>query len=205
MLSLTAIIASVKSLGALIPPHLIDWSKSEVLNLFREKIPVFFNYCKGKLSNFWGLVTNKKVKEAVDKVTSNFTDLNDKIPPDLKQRFFEHITGSKYRPDSNFNGASLSEIIQTDDEKKAAAMQMAYLVAILGGINQQQEHIISEYMKSLKISEKLKYEITVEIQEAEKELEHFVQEISQLDKEFNQISIDTAKAKKDADDIINLI
>jgi len=196
---------AVKSVWNMIPPSLRDWSKSEVLNFVQKKAPGFFNFCKDKISKFWSKVPDGKVKTLVDKTTSAFVALNDKIPTDLKKQLFEQITGSQYNPEPVGNGEALSEVVQTDDEKKAASMQMAYLVAVLGEINQKQEHFLEEYTNSLKITEQLKQEIVEEMKEAEKEFAKFAQELIRLDKEFERISAGTAKAKKEANDAIDLI
>jgi len=196
---------AVKSVWNMIPPSLRDWSKSEVLNFVQKKAPGFFNFCKDKISKFWSKVPDGKVKTLVDKTTSAFVALNDKIPTDLKKQLFEQITGSQYNPEPVGNGEALSEVVQTDDEKKAASMQMAYLVAVLGEINQKQEHFLEEYTNSLKITEQLKQEIVEEMKEAEKEFAKFAQELIRLDKEFERISAETAKAKKEANDAIDLI
>jgi len=197
--------ASITSVWNMIPPDLRDWSKSEVLNFVQKKAPGFFNFCKDKISKFWSKVPDGKVKTLVDKTTSAFVALNDKIPTDLKKQLFEQITGSQYNPEPVGNGEALSEVVQTDDEKKAASMQMAYLVAVLGEINQKQEHFLEEYTNSLKITEQLKQEIVEEMKEAEKEFAKFAQELIRLDKEFERISAGTAKAKKEANDAIDLI
>ena len=196
---------AVKSVWNMIPPSLRDWSKSEVLNFVQKKAPGFFNFCKDKISKFWSKVPDGKVKTLVDKTTSAFVALNDKIPTDVKKQLFEQITGSQYNPEPVGNGEALSEVVQTDDEKKAASMQMAYLVAVLGEINQKQEHFLEEYTNSLKITEQLKQEIVEEMKEAEKEFAKFAQELIRLDKEFERISAETAKAKKEANDAIDLI
>ena len=197
--------ASITSVWNMIPPDLRDWSKSEVLNFVQKKAPGFFNFCKDKISKFWSKVPDGKVKTVVDKTTSAFIALNDKIPTDVKKKLFEQITGSQYNPEPVGNGEALSEVVQTDDEKKAASMQMAYLVAVLGEINQKQEHFLEEYTNSLKITEQLKQEIVEEMKEAEKEFAKFAQELIRLDKEFERISAGTAKAKKEANDAIDLI
>ncbi len=197
--------ASITSVWNMIPPDLRDWSKSEVLNFVKSKAPGFFNFCRDKISNFWSKVPDGKVKTVVDKTTSAFIALNDKIPTDVKKQLFEQITGSQYNPEPVGNGEALSEVVQTDDEKKAASMQMAYLVAVLGEINQKQEHFLEEYTNSLKITEQLKQEIVEEMKEAEKEFAKFAQELIRLDKEFERISAETAKAKKEANDAIDLI
>jgi len=196
---------AVKSVWNLIPPDLRDWSKSEVLNFVQKKAPGFFNFCRDKISKFWSKVPDGKVKTLVDKTTSAFIALNDKIPTDVKKQLFEQITGSQYNPEPVGNGEALSEVVQTDDEKKAASMQMAYLVAVLGEINQKQEHFLKEYTNSLKITEQLKQEIVEEMKEAEKEFAKFAHELVRLDKEFERISAETAKAKKEANDAIDLI
>lgn len=205
LLGLSFIVSAAKSIWNKIPQNLRDWSKSEVLNFVQKNAPGFFNFCKDKISKFWSKVPNSRAKEAVDRITSKFLALNDKIPPDIKQRIFEEMTGAQYIPSSDSNMENLSEIVQTDDEKKAAAMQMSYLIAILGEINQKQELMLNEYMNSLKITEKLKLEIIEEMEEAEKELAKFAQELIRLDKEFERISRETAKAKKEANDAIDLI
>lgn len=200
-----AVIKFAKSIWNKIPPRLRDWSKSEVLNFVQKKAPGFFNFCKEKIRGFWSKIPNSRVKEAVDRVTSKFLDLNDKIPPDVKQRMFEEMTGAQYIPPSDDIMENLSDVVQTDDEKKAAAMQMSYLVAVLGEINQKQELMLNEYMNSLKMTEKLKQEIIDEMQEAEKELAKFAEELGRLDKEFERLSAETAKARKEANDIIDQI
>jgi len=188
-----------------IPPDLRDWSKSEVLNFFQKKMPQFFRFCRDKISTLWGKVPDGKVKSAVNKVTSIFVSLKDKIPDDVKKSLFEQVTGSQYDPDAASNVESLAEIVQTDEEKKAAALQMAYLIAVLGEMNQKQEVMLAGYMDALKMTEELKQEILSELQEAEKEFAKFAQELARLDEEFRRTSIDTAKAKKEANDIIDLI
>ena len=200
-----AIVKIEKSIQNKIPPRLKKKKKSEVLNFVQKKAPGFFNFCKDKISKFWSKVPNNKAKTIVDKVTSKFLALNDKIPPDVKQRMFEEMTGAQYIPPSDDTMENLSDVVQTDDEKKAAAMQMSYLVAVLGEINQKQELMLNEYMNSLKMTEKLKQEIIDEIQEAEKELAKFAEELGRLDKEFERTSAETAKAKKEANDIIDQI
>ena len=188
-----------------IPPNLRDWSKSEALNFIKDKAPGFFNFCKDKLNSFWAKVPNNRVKSIIDKTTSNFLALNDKIPADVKQRLFEQITGSQYCPDQDSNTQGFSEIIQTDDEKKAAMMQMTYLMAILGGINQKQESMLADYTNALRMTEGLKQEIMDEMKETEMEFAKFVEELSRLDKEFERLSSETQRSKKEANDIINLI
>lgn len=194
-----------KAIWGAVPQHLKDWSKSEVLNFAQKKVPAFFKFCRDKISSLWGRVPNSKVKTAVDKATATFFALNDKIPIDVKRRLFEEITGAKYNPDPECKMQDLSEIVQSDDEKKAAAMQMAYLTAILGEVTQKQELMLEQYMSSLNMAEKLKQEIMDEMAEAEIELGRFAQELSRLDKEFMQISSETAKARKEANDIIDMI
>lgn len=205
MIDISNIVEVVKGLWDKIPPSWRDWSKSEVLNFATKKTPDIFRFCRDKISSFWDKVPNSRVKTAVDRITSKFLSLNDKIPQDLKQRFFEQVTGSPYNPDPDSNMKALSEIVQTDDEKKAAAMQMAYLIAVLGEMNQKQEVMLEEYMSALKITEKLKLDIIEEMQETEKEFAKFAQELIRLGKEFEHTSAETAKAKKEANDIIDLI
>lgn len=205
LLGLSFIVGAAKKVWDMIPPRLRDWSKSEVLNFVQKKAPGFFNFCREKISNLWSKVPNSRVKTIVDKVTSNFLSLNDKIPSDLKRQFFEQVTGAQYNPDPDCDTQDLSEIVQTDEEKKAAAMQMAYLTAVLGEINRKQEKMLEEYTNSLKITEKLKQDIIGEMQEAEKEFAKFAEELVRLDKEFERISTETAQAKKEANDAIDLI
>ncbi len=188
-----------------IPQELRDWSKSEVLNFIEKHAPNFFNFCKNKLSAFWARITNREVKSNVDTATANVLSLNNDIPDDVKKTLFERITGSEYLPDLNLKTQRLTEIVQTDEEKKAAAMQMAYIIAVFGKINQKQEAMISEYMTSLKISEELTKDIKNELQEAEKEFAKFAEKLRSLDEEFKRISTETQKAKKEANDIIDLI
>ncbi|MDI9570078.1 MAG: hypothetical protein QM278_04985 [Pseudomonadota bacterium] len=205
MIDLSIIVDGARRIWDMIPQYLRDWSKSEVLKFIRENIPDFFNFCKGKISSLWARITNKKAKEAVDTATSNFLSLNDQIPLDVKKDLFEQITGSQYNPNANITTQGLTEIIRTDEEKKAAAMQMAYLVAVLGQINQKQEAMVKEYVSALKITEELRREIKNELFEAEKEFVRFAEELRRLDEEFKSTSFETAMAKKAADDIIDLI
>lgn len=205
MIDPNVFIETVKRIWGMIPEDLKDWSKSEVLNFCTNKMPEFFKFCRDKISKLWGKVPDSRAKNVVDKATSTFLSLNDKIPPELKQRFFEQVTGSQYSPEQAYNIETLSEIAQTDEEKKAAAMQMAYLIAVLGEMNQKQEVMLAGYMDAIKMTEKLKQEILDEMQEAEKEFARFAQELSRLDQEFNQTSAETAKAKKEAKNIIDLI
>jgi hypothetical protein len=205
MIDPSIIVDGAKRIWEMIPEDFLDWSKSEVLNFIQRKLPDFFNFCKGKISALWARITNKKAKEAVDTATSNILFLNDQIPLDIKKNLFERITGSQYNPDTNMTTQDLTEIIQTDEEKKAAAMQMAYLMAVLGQINQKQEAMVNEYVSALKITEELRREIENELLEAEKEFARFAEELRRLDDEFKRTSSETAKAKKEASDIIDLI
>jgi len=205
MIDPTIIADAIKRIWEMIPEDLRDWSKSEVLNFVQKKLPDFFRFCRNKISSLWSKVTNKEVKSAVDTATANFLSLNDKIPLDVKKNLFEKITGSEYNPDFNGKTQGLTEIVQTNEEKKAAAMQMAYLMAIFGEINQKQESMVKEYMTSLRITEELRRDIEKELQEVEKEFAKFAEELSRLDKEFKRTSAETAKAKKEADNIIDLI
>jgi thioredoxin-like negative regulator of GroEL len=205
MIDVSNIIDVMKGLWDKIPPRWRDWSKSEIRNFAIKKLPDFFKFCRDKISSFWGKVPNSRVKTTVDKITSKFFALNDKIPADIKKHFFEQITGSQYNPESDSNTEVLAEVVQTDDEKKAAAMQMAYLIAVLGEMNQKQEVMLEEYISALKITEKLKFEIIEEMEEAEKEFAKFAEELKHLDKEFERTSAETATSKKEANDIIDLI
>jgi|LSQX01.3.fsa_nt_gb hypothetical protein len=188
-----------------IPPGLRDWSKSEVLHFVQKKLPDFFRFCRDKMKTFWGKVSNKKSKTIVDQVTSRFLEMNEKIPPEIKETLFSEVTGSQYDPDPSCDMQLLSENTRTTDEKKAAAMQLSYLVAILGSINEKQELMLSEYMNSLKMTEELKKEIINEMQQAEEEFEKFAQELSRLDEEFKSASTETARIKEEAKNTIDLI
>ncbi len=205
MIDPSIVIDGAKRIWEMIPEDLRDWSKSEVLNFIQKKAPDFFRFCKNKISAFWSRVTNKGAKNAVDTATSNYLSLNDKIPEDVKKDLFEGITGSVYSPDLNLRTQGLTEIIQTDEEKKAAAMQMAYLIAIFGKMNQKQELMIKEYMTSLRITEELKKDIEEELREAENEFAKFAKELIRLDEEFKRTAAETEKAKRNANDIIDLI
>lgn len=202
---ISAIFNTVRSIWNTIPPHLRDWSKSEVLNFAREKLPDFFKFCRDKISQFWSKVPNNRAKAAVDKITAKFLSLNDNIPQDIKRRLYEEITGAQYNPSPDCDTEVLTEVVESDDEKKAAAMQMSYLIAVLGEINQKQEVMLEQYMNNLKITEKLKQDIIEEMQEAEKEFAKFAQELIRLDKEFERLTTETEKTKKKANDIIDLI
>jgi len=205
MIDPSVIIAGARSLWEAIPEDMRDWTKSEVLNFIQKRAPNFFNFCKNKLSAFWSRITNREVKSNVDTATANVLSLNDDIPDNVKKTLFERITGSEYHPDLNLKTQGLTEIVQTDEEKKAAAMQMAYIIAVFGKINQKQEAMISEYMTSLRITEELTKDIKNELQEAEREFAKFAEELQRLDKEFKRTSSETQKAKKEANDIIDLI
>jgi len=78
-------------------------------------------------------------------------------------------------------------------------------MAVLGQINQKQEAMVNEYVSALKITEELRREIENELLEAEKEFARFAEELRRLDDEFKRTSSETAKAKKEASDIIDLI
>lgn len=199
------VMEAARRIWEMIPEHLRDWSRSEVLNFIKTKAPKVFQFCANKISAFWAKVTNKEARNAVDTVTSNYLSLNDRISLDAKRNLFEQITGSEYRPDFNVNARELTEIVHTDEEKKAAVMQMAYLAAVFGEINQKQEAMITEYMTSLRITEELRRDIEGELREAEKEFAIFVKELSRLDEEFKRTSGIMEKAKQGANDIIDLI
>ena len=205
MIDPSVIIAGARSLWEAIPEDMRDWTKSEVLNFIQKRAPNFFNFCKNKLSAFWSRITNREVKSNVDTATANVLSLNDDIPDNVKKTIFKQITGSEYHPDFNVKTQGLTDIIQTDEEKKAAAMQMAYIMAVFGKINQKQEAMISEYMTSLRITEELKKDITNELQEAEREFAKFAEDLQRLDNEFKRTATETQKAKKEANDIIDLI
>ena len=205
MIDPVIIVTTALNIWNAIPPGLRDWSKSQVLNFIEKKAPDFFNFYRNKISVFKASITNIAAKSAIDTAASNYVSLNDKIPSDVKKTLFERITGSEYHPDLNLKTQGLTEIVQTDEEKKAAAMQMAYIIAVFGKINQKQEAMISEYMTSLRITEELKKDITNELQEAEREFAKFAEELQRLDKEFKRTSSETQKAKKEANDIIDLI
>ncbi len=205
MIDIGLITNTAISIWNMIPPNLRDWSKSQVLNFFKRKMPDFFRFCRDRIGKLWSKVPDGKVKNAVDIVTSTFVSLKDKVPDDVKKSLFEQVTGSQYDPDAGSSVESLMEIVHTDDEKKAAALQMAYLIAVLGQMNQKQEVMLAGYMDALKMTEELKQEILSELQEAEKEFAEFAQELTRLDEEYRRTSVDTAKAKKEANDIIDLI
>jgi hypothetical protein len=205
MIDPKVILYAARNLWEAIPEEWRDWSKSEVLNFMEERAPKFFDYCKNKLSAFWSRITNRGVRSNVDTATANVLSLNDDIPEDVKKTLFERITGSEYHPDLNLKTKGLTEIVQIDEEKKAAAMQMAYIIAVFGKLNKKQESMISEYMTSLRITEELKKDITNELQEAEREFAKFAEELRNLDGEFKRASTETLKAKKEANDIIDLI
>jgi len=171
----------------------------------QKKLPSFFQFFREKISKFWGKVTNNKFKGIIDKITSIFLDLNEKIPPSVKERLFRQVTGAQYNPDPTCNMQVLSDCAQTDEEKKAAAIQISYLVAILGEINQKQECMLDEYMNSLRMTEELKKDIINEMQQAEEEFAKFAQELRRLDKEFESASAETARIKKETNNIIDLI
>lgn len=205
MIDPSVVIETAKRIWEMIPEELRDWSKSEVLNFVQKQAPDFFRFCKNKISALWSRVTNKEAKNAVDTATSNYLSLNDKIPLDVKKNLFKQITGSEYHPDFNIETQELTEVVQTNEEKKAAAMQMAYLIAMFGEINQKQEIMIKEYITSLRITEELRRDIEEELQDAEKDFAIFAKELRHLDEEFKRTSAETEKAKKGANDIIDLI
>jgi|LSQX01.2.fsa_nt_gb hypothetical protein len=188
-----------------IPPSLRDWPKKAVLNFVQKKVPGFFRFCRDKISNLWAKVPNKKSKAIVNKITSKFLEMNEKIPSDVKEQLFRQVTGAQYDPDPTYDMQALSDCVQTDDEKKAAAIQISYLVAILGKISEKQEHMLGEYMNSLRMTKELKEDIINEMQQAEEQLAKFARELSKLDKEFEAASTETARIKKEANNIIDLI
>jgi len=188
-----------------IPSNWRDRSKSEVLNFVQKRLPDFFRFCRDKMSKLWTKVRNSKFKTIVDKITSKFLEMNEEIPPDVKERLFRQVTGAQYDPDPTYNMQALSDCAQTDEEKKAAAIQISYLVTILGEINQKQESMLDEYMNSLRMTEELKKDIINEMQQVEEEFAKFAQELRQLDKEIESASAETARIKKEANNIIDLI
>lgn len=193
-----------KNIWDSLPEDFKDYSKSEVLNFMKKNAARLFDKCKGLMDRLWG-TGNEAAREETNRATASFIDQDDALPYEDKKRIYEEMTGSEYRPVGNYNMEVLTPIVQTDAAKKAAAIQIAILISVFGKLTEKQEAMLSGYMNALQIAEKLKQEIFVEMDSVEREITAFARELSRLDAEFVETTKRTAKTKKEASDIIDLI